>query len=589
MARFNEYPKDENPALDDLVLTHDTSEAKNKLVELSSLQTLVMGDIKADMVKVESEVAESTEKVSRIETALESKANTEDVKATYATIESLDSTNANVETLQLDSEAFKRDIADLQTNDEEIEKSVKTANENISTLQSDNETNKIDISSLKTRDSELETALAEKATAKELESVNAEITNLKSKDTEIENTLSTKANTEDVTNTYATIKSLESATNDIANLKTKDTELENSIKTATDDISELKTKDTSIESEITDLKAKDSELESAISSIPKFAISVVNVLPTTDISDTTVYLVKTSETETGNLYTEYIHVKDTWEQLGTQKLDLSNYYQKNEVDTLVSDNVKALNSKDTELSNLIATKLSTDDANSTYATITSLENTDKNVTALQNKDTEIETTLATKMATTDADTKYATIDNLKTATDDIDTLKSDNTTNKSDIASLKLATEGKWELIKQITLDTDTDSLIIDTDEGGSAFELKEVAIALTGIQSDSTGYTRGLAIINHSKYYIPVMYTQYSTGIARNFCILGQSTMWSAINYRYSGDEGNNISLSPTMSIPYMAHIEYMAKGFFTSISFALTGHSLPANTIINLYGIRA
>ena len=373
MARFNEYPIDQSPTLDDTVLTYDRSENANKQVELSVLKNLAIADV---------------------QTALENKANTEDVKATYATIENLDNTNANVETLQVDSEAFKRDIVDLQTNDEEIKESVKTANENISTLQSDNETNKTDISSLKTRDSELETALAEKATAKELESVNAEITNLKSKDTEIENTLSTKANTEDVTNTYATIKSLESATNDIVNLKIKDTELESNIKTATDDISELKSKDTNIESEIADLKTKDSELESAISSIPKFAISVVDTLPTTDISNTTVYLVKTSETETGNLYTEYIHVKDTWEQLGTQTLDLSNYYQKNEVDTLVSDNVKALNSKDAELANSIATKLSTDDAKATYATITSLENTDKNVTALQNKDTEYDTAIS---------------------------------------------------------------------------------------------------------------------------------------------------------------------------------------------------
>ncbi len=430
MAKFNEYPIDQTPALDDTVLTYDKSENANKQVELSTLKDLAVADVK-------TAISDLQDKDTALETALEGKANIEDVKATYATIESLDDTNANIETLQLDSDTFKKDIADLQTNDEEIEESIKTANENISALQSDNETNKTDISSLRTKDSELETALSEKATAKDLDTANTEITSLKAKDSEIENTLSAKANSEDVANTYATIANLESATNDIANLKTKDTELENSIKTATDDISELKSKDTSIESEIADLKAKDSDLESAISSIPKFAISVVDALPTSDISDTTVYLVKTSETETGNLYTEYIHVKDTWEQLGTQTLDLSNYYQKNEVDTLVSDNVETLKSKDTELANSIATKLSTDDAKATYATITSLENTDKNIVALQNKDTEIESTLATKMATTDADAKYATIDNLKTATDDISTLKSDNTTNKSDIASLK--------------------------------------------------------------------------------------------------------------------------------------------------------
>lgn len=74
------------------------------------------------------------------------------------------------------------------------------------------------------------------------------------------------------------------------------------------------------------------EVNHLVSEIPKFAIEVVDALPTTDISTTTIYLLKTSTTEEGNLYTEYIYVKGTWETLGTQKLDLSNYYNKQEVD-----------------------------------------------------------------------------------------------------------------------------------------------------------------------------------------------------------------------------------------------------------------
>lgn len=66
-------------------------------------------------------------------------------------------------------------------------------------------------------------------------------------------------------------------------------------------------------------------LEGQISAIPKFAIQVVESLPDSDISATTIYLLKTSETETGNLYTEYIYVNSVWESLGTQKLDLSDY------------------------------------------------------------------------------------------------------------------------------------------------------------------------------------------------------------------------------------------------------------------------
>lgn len=68
------------------------------------------------------------------------------------------------------------------------------------------------------------------------------------------------------------------------------------------------------------------EVNSQISSIPKFAIAVVTDLPTANISNTTIYLKKTGS-DTQNLYTEYIYV-DGWEQLGTQKLDLSGYLTK---------------------------------------------------------------------------------------------------------------------------------------------------------------------------------------------------------------------------------------------------------------------
>jgi hypothetical protein len=63
---------------------------------------------------------------------------------------------------------------------------------------------------------------------------------------------------------------------------------------------------------------KKSEIDSMISSIPKFAIEVVDELPTKNISDTTIYLLKTSE-ESQNLYEEYIYVNG-WEKLGVQKV-----------------------------------------------------------------------------------------------------------------------------------------------------------------------------------------------------------------------------------------------------------------------------
>ena len=72
------------------------------------------------------------------------------------------------------------------------------------------------------------------------------------------------------------------------------------------------------------------EINAKISAIPKFAISVVTALPTTNISTTTVYLLKSGE-ESSNLYTEYIYADSKWEILGRQTVDLSGYALKTEI------------------------------------------------------------------------------------------------------------------------------------------------------------------------------------------------------------------------------------------------------------------
>lgn len=63
------------------------------------------------------------------------------------------------------------------------------------------------------------------------------------------------------------------------------------------------------------------EIDSKLSTIPKFSIKVVSALPTTDISDITIYLVAKDTTETNNLYVEYIHTTNGWEKLGEQTIN----------------------------------------------------------------------------------------------------------------------------------------------------------------------------------------------------------------------------------------------------------------------------
>ncbi|MGN0098958.1 MAG: hypothetical protein ACI38Y_06505, partial [Candidatus Methanomethylophilaceae archaeon] len=61
-----------------------------------------------------------------------------------------------------------------------------------------------------------------------------------------------------------------------------------------------------------------------LSSIPKFAVTVVTELPTSDISTSTIYL-KSNGGSSGNSYDEYIYVNSAWEKIGTTEVDLSDY------------------------------------------------------------------------------------------------------------------------------------------------------------------------------------------------------------------------------------------------------------------------
>ena len=78
-------------------------------------------------------------------------------------------------------------------------------------------------------------------------------------------------------------------------------------------------------------------LKGLIDLLPKFNIEVVPTLPTSDISETTIYLVPAQKTGTNDLYSEYIYVNNAWEILGVQRVDLDNYYTKSEIDAMIGD------------------------------------------------------------------------------------------------------------------------------------------------------------------------------------------------------------------------------------------------------------
>lgn len=78
------------------------------------------------------------------------------------------------------------------------------------------------------------------------------------------------------------------------------------------------------------------ELKNLVDLLPQFAIEVVQTLPVSDISETTIYLVPTQDPEQGNYYEEYIYVNNAWELVGTTAVDLSGYYTSTQVDTLLA-------------------------------------------------------------------------------------------------------------------------------------------------------------------------------------------------------------------------------------------------------------
>ena len=98
--------------------------------------------------------------------------------------------------------------------------------------------------------------------------------------------------------------------------------------------------DTELREMINDRYTKE-EVDNMISAIPKFDIEVVDSLPVSQISTTTIYLLRNSGEETGNLYDEYIYTTE-WEKLGTQTVDLSNYPTTDEMNAAINAAISSI-------------------------------------------------------------------------------------------------------------------------------------------------------------------------------------------------------------------------------------------------------
>lgn len=77
-----------------------------------------------------------------------------------------------------------------------------------------------------------------------------------------------------------------------------------------------------------------SEINTLISNINKLTTEIVQALPTSSISTSTIYLVPVSGKQ--DVYSQYMYINSTWALLGETTIDLTNFYTKTEVDNKLS-------------------------------------------------------------------------------------------------------------------------------------------------------------------------------------------------------------------------------------------------------------
>jgi hypothetical protein len=360
----------------------------------------------------------------------------------------------------------------------------------------------------------------------------------------------------------------------------------------------------------------DAELLTQISTIPKFSIEVVKTLPTTDISDTTVYLVKTSETETGNLYTEYIHVNGAWEELGTQTVDLSDYYQKEETQELLAKKAEKVHSHvvadisdyepydDTEVRGLISAEsaaraeadakkvgyqevqgntlyMYTDDSKAVL--LATLELPTAPVQDVQVAGTSIVADGVADLSSV----QQSYVDGVMCSTD-----KKLTTQQKINARSRIEAVGNSWELIESIELTANTtgDNITRSAFPDGTPYELAECFIQITypkGIDSSGAdGYGR-------FNFYNPEEELLQSLP-----SICDKSTSLSTATYAYIHANGGKLGLCRYTkaaklgnSLGWNIYSGYGLVADFGNIT-AIKGtlkDTFPKGTIIDIYGIRA
>ena len=95
------------------------------------------------------------------------------------------------------------------------------------------------------------------------------------------------------------------------------------------------------------------EVNELISQLTSLSVEIVETLPTEGISTTTIYLINVPGTTN---YTQWMYIKSNWANIGNTSVDLSNYYNKGQADTLL----------DAKVDKVLGKGLSTNDFSNAY-------------------------------------------------------------------------------------------------------------------------------------------------------------------------------------------------------------------------------
>ena len=89
-----------------------------------------------------------------------------------------------------------------------------------------------------------------------------------------------------------------------------------------------------------------------LSQVNQFSVEVVSELPIEEIRDTIIYFVPKENGKQRDVYDEYIYINNDWEHIGTTEIDLSNYYNKEEIDCKVQEMNSTVQEIDNKINNL---------------------------------------------------------------------------------------------------------------------------------------------------------------------------------------------------------------------------------------------